>query len=123
MTRRKGGGGSTLVAVIGAGIVLAGMHPAHKASASPTEDSAVAAPLTSSAGASNIRLGRRLAAGDYGWTGGQFTCLRLLWTRESGWRTDADETASIDGQPPSYAYGIPQALPASKMASAGGLAD
>jgi hypothetical protein len=45
-----------------------------------------------------------------GWSG-QFSCLDSLWTRESGWRTTAAN--------PSGAYGIPQALPGSKMASAG----
>jgi len=43
---------------------------------------------------------------------GQFSCLDSLWTRESEWRWDADN-------PSSSAYGIPQALPGSKMASAG----
>lgn len=42
---------------------------------------------------------------------GQFSCLDSLWTKESGWRTTAAN--------PSGAYGIPQALPGSKMASAG----
>ena len=42
----------------------------------------------------------------------QFTCLVRLWTRESGWNPLADN-------PTSTAYGIPQALPGSKMASAG----
>ena len=40
-----------------------------------------------------------------------FGCLLDLWNRESGWRYDAEN--------PSGAYGIPQALPGSKMASAG----
>ena len=39
----------------------------------------------------------------------QFTCLVQLWNRESGWRWNAQE-------PTSGAYGIPQSLPASKMA-------
>ncbi|MBW8481525.1 lytic transglycosylase domain-containing protein [Actinomadura sp. PM05-2] len=48
----------------------------------------------------------------YGFSGsGQFACLVKLWNRESGWRTTAAN--------PSGAYGIPQALPGSKMASAG----
>lgn len=42
----------------------------------------------------------------------QFYCLDVLWTKESGWRTKAGNSSS-------GAYGIPQALPASKMASAG----
>ena len=45
-----------------------------------------------------------------GWSD-QFGCLDSLWTRESGWSTYASN--------PSGAYGIPQALPGSKMASAG----
>ena len=48
---------------------------------------------------------------DYGWGQDQFSCLDNIWTRESGWRTNAAN--------PSGAYGIPQALPGSKMASAG----
>jgi len=41
----------------------------------------------------------------------QFGCLDNIWNRESGWRWNAYN--------PSGAYGIPQALPGSKMASAG----
>ena len=41
-----------------------------------------------------------------------FGCLVDLWNRESGWSYDAENPAS-------GAYGIPQALPGSKMASAG----
>jgi hypothetical protein len=44
--------------------------------------------------------------------GGQFSCLDSLWSRESGWNVYASN-------PGSGAYGIPQALPGSKMASAG----
>ena len=40
-----------------------------------------------------------------------FGCLLNLWNRESGWRYDAENASG--------AYGIPQALPGSKMASAG----
>jgi len=46
-----------------------------------------------------------------GWGNDQFSCLVSLWNKESGWRTNAAN--------PSGAYGIPQALPGSKMASAG----
>jgi hypothetical protein len=49
---------------------------------------------------------------DFGWSASsQFGCLVNLWNRESGWNTHASN--------PSGAYGIPQALPGSKMASAG----
>jgi hypothetical protein len=40
-----------------------------------------------------------------------FSCLNNIWSRESGWVYNAEN--------PSGAYGIPQALPGSKMASAG----
>ncbi|MFH9606807.1 LysM peptidoglycan-binding domain-containing protein [Streptomyces sp. NPDC017448] len=42
----------------------------------------------------------------------QYTCLHSLFTRESGWNPRATN-------PSSGAYGIPQALPGSKMASHG----
>jgi hypothetical protein len=46
-----------------------------------------------------------------GWSPGEFTCLVSLWNRESGWNTHASN--------PSGAYGIPQALPGSKMSAFG----
>lgn len=52
------------------------------------------------------------AIGGYGWGEGEYNCLVLLWNRESGWRADAYNASS-------GAYGIPQSLPGSKMASAG----
>ncbi|MGN8049997.1 coiled-coil domain-containing protein [Curtobacterium sp. 22159] len=54
----------------------------------------------------------RSAIGAYGWGSDQFSCLVSLWTQESGWRANALNTSS-------GAYGIPQSLPASKMAVAG----
>lgn len=45
-------------------------------------------------------------------SGDEWACLYNLWARESGWRVDANNSSS-------GAYGIPQALPGSKMASAG----
>lgn len=48
---------------------------------------------------------------DRGWGSDQFDCLVTLWNHESGWRVHASN--------PSGAYGIPQALPGSKMGSAG----
>ena len=50
--------------------------------------------------------------GSYGWSASQFSCLQPLWNAESGWNVSASNTSS-------GAYGIPQALPGSKMASAG----
>ncbi|MDH6625730.1 septal ring factor EnvC (AmiA/AmiB activator) [Streptomyces sp. LBL] len=50
--------------------------------------------------------------GNYGWGASQFGPLKKLWQGESGWRWNAEN-------PSSGAFGIPQALPGSKMASAG----
>ena len=50
--------------------------------------------------------------GSFGWSTSQFSCLQPLWQQESGWSVTASNTSS-------GAYGIPQALPGSKMASAG----
>jgi TP901 family phage tail tape measure protein len=61
--------------------------------------------------AGNQAIGKAMAAA-MGWTGGQWTSLQALWNRESGWNASARN-------PSSGAYGIPQSLPASKMASAG----
>jgi hypothetical protein len=49
---------------------------------------------------------------DHGWSQDQFSCLDSLWVKESNWDPNA-------ANPTSSAYGIPQALPGSKMASAG----
>jgi hypothetical protein len=54
----------------------------------------------------------RAMLAEYGWSDGQFSCLDSLWTRESNWSYRAEN-------PSSGAYGIPQALPGDKMASAG----
>ena len=47
------------------------------------------------------------------WSHSQFRCLDSLWTRESNWNHQAHN-------PSSGAYGIPQALPGSKMSGSGG---
>lgn len=50
--------------------------------------------------------------GNYGWKDSEFACLDSLWTKESNWEPSA-------ANPSSGAFGIPQALPSSQMASAG----
>jgi hypothetical protein len=57
-------------------------------------------------------IARRMMAARYGWGDSQFSCLNSLWNRESGWNVHAAN--------PSGAYGIPQALPGSKMSTTGG---
>jgi hypothetical protein len=54
----------------------------------------------------------RQMLGTFGWRRWQFKYLNLLWSRESSWNVFASN-------PYSGAYGIPQAVPGSKMASAG----
>ncbi len=46
---------------------------------------------------------------DAGFGLSEMPCLDKMWTRESNWRTTAEN-------PSSHSYGIPQALPADKMA-------
>jgi len=55
-------------------------------------------------------IARALLA-EYGWSQDQFGCLDALFTRESGWNPRASNASG--------AYGIPQALPGSKMSSEG----
>ncbi|MCI3277531.1 phage tail tape measure protein [Streptomyces cylindrosporus] len=59
----------------------------------------------------NQQIGQLLAA-TRGWSGPQWAALKNLWNGESGWNERALNASS-------GAYGIPQSLPASKMASAG----
>lgn len=68
-------------------------------------------PATASFSGSTRQIGQQMAAAR-GWTSSEWSCLESLWTKESGWNASASN-------PSSGAYGIPQALPGSKMASAG----
>jgi hypothetical protein len=77
-------------------------------SQSPPQQDQSGPPPTPSGSAQQIALGM---LGSYGWSSGQFSCLVSLWNRESGWNVTASNGSG--------AYGIPQALPADKMASAG----
>lgn len=53
-----------------------------------------------------------------GWSEQDFSCLVALWNQESGWRVNAMNT-SMGSSPSTAPYGIPQAYPGGKMASAG----
>lgn len=72
-------------------------------------------PVTGSSG-DNSPAGAQASArgmlGNYGWGEDQMSCLVSLWNKESGWNYQAYNSGS-------GAFGIPQALPGSKMASAG----
>lgn len=60
----------------------------------------------------NAAIGRALAS-QRGWTGTEWTDLLELWSCESSWQTVSPNTED------SGSYGIPQSLPASKMATFG----
>lgn len=57
-------------------------------------------------------VAQSMAAERYGWGADQFSCLVSLWNKESSWNYQAYNASS-------GATGIPQALPGSKMATAG----
>jgi resuscitation-promoting factor RpfB len=65
------------------------------------------------ASAARARSIARRMLRSFDWTRRQFTYLNQLWERESGWNVFAENRYS-------GAYGIPQALPPTKMAAAGG---
>lgn len=65
---------------------------------------------TASAAEAQAYARERCAA--YGWSESDYYCLVALWNKESHWNMYAQNRSS-------GAYGIPQALPGSKMASAG----
>lgn len=79
---------------------------------------AKAAQHSSSSGSTNYSVAELkayahdLVINTYGWSEYDFDCLVKLWNRESGWNPHAHNKSS-------GAHGIPQSLPASKMASEG----
>lgn len=79
---------------------------AEESAAAPSRPSAPSNPTEAQA------IARSLMASMYGWGDDQFGCLVSLWSRESGWNVYAENSSS-------GAYGIPQALPGSKMSTAG----
>jgi hypothetical protein len=79
------------------------------ASVSADEFAAAPAAGTPDPGSAKAIAKQLLAA--KGWGENQYNCLVSLWNKESGWNVYAAN--------PSGAYGIPQALPGNKMASAG----
>ena len=86
----------------------ASAQPAPSAAASAAPATASAAPAASG---SPQQIARAMLA-SFGWSSSQFSCLDPLWAHESGWSVTAYNSGS-------GAYGIPQALPGSRMASAG----
>ena len=84
-------------------------QPTATASAQPSQAASVAA--TPAASGSPQQIAQAML-GSFGWSSSQFSCLDPLWAHESGWSVTAYNAGS-------GAYGIPQALPGSRMASAG----
>jgi hypothetical protein len=85
--------------------------PAQPAAAPATGTQPAPAVTVTAASGSPRQVARAMLA-SFGWSSSQFSCLDPLWAHESGWRVTAYN-------PGSGAYGIPQALPGSRMASAG----
>lgn len=74
-----------------------------------TAEAPVAPPVTNVDPGSAQAIAQSMMA-SRGWDDAQFACLVALWNRESGWNVSAENKSS-------GAYGIPQALPGSKMGS------
>lgn len=97
-------------------VILIGTQAVASQSSSPA--SSTSSSSSSQASSSSSSIGTTQAVGspqkiaqqmleEHGWGAEQFTCLVELWQKESGW--------SVTAENPSGAYGIPQALPGSKM--------
>ncbi|SDN72424.1 hypothetical protein SAMN05216368_10713 [Cryobacterium flavum] len=96
--------------------VAAAAAAAAAAAGAAAQAAAEAARVQSVAGGNTVDGARAtaqsMAASQYGWGADQFSCLDRLWQKESGWNYAAMNSSS-------GATGIPQAVPGSKMASAG----
>jgi hypothetical protein len=79
---------------------------AEAAKAAAAQQTAVRTPT-----GSPIQIAQQML-GQFGWSPSEFSCLYPLWEHESGWNPAAENAGS-------GAYGIPQSLPGSQMASAG----
>lgn len=80
--------------------------------ATPGGGGAGAAPGGSGQGVAAAQAFAQSQLGQFGWPASEMNPLTVLWNQESGWMWNALN-------PTSGAYGIPQSLPANKMASAG----
>jgi hypothetical protein len=101
-----------LIALVAAPSALAGSS----AASAPTAQVRVATALVPAPSAPpNQQASQQIARNmlrSFGWTGRQFKYLDLLWEAESSWNASAEN-------PSTGAYGIPQAVPGSKMSAAG----
>jgi hypothetical protein len=85
---------------------------AAKSAALPLSRQALTRGVTKTVAPADPRSIAEAMLGGFGWSSEQFSCLDQLWVSESNWNPYAQNSSS-------GAYGIPQALPAKKMASAG----
>lgn len=79
--------------------------------------------ISGGSNSANRRLAQAMAA-QYGWTGDQWKALDFIWQHESGFSTTSYDSAQGSKRDPvdpraRLTWGIPQANPAHKMASAG----
>lgn len=106
------------VILIGTKAVASQASPSSSPASSSSSSSSFSQASSSSSSSSSSSIGTTQAVGspqkiaqqlleEHGWDAEQFTCLVELWQKESGW--------SVTAENPSGAYGIPQALPGSKM--------
>ncbi len=82
------------------------------ASSSETTGGTSVATLAAPANPTAAQSTAKAMLASFGFSSSQWSCLYSLWERESTWNVYAENAAS-------GAYGIPQALPGDKMASAG----
>lgn len=107
-----------IIGQIGGSGATAGNTASAGGGAAAAASAASSAPAGDKTGspAANKALGRLMAAA-YGWAGpGEWPYLESGWQEESGWSQYA---ANVPSDPYDHAYGIPQANPGTKMASAG----
>jgi cell wall-associated NlpC family hydrolase len=104
---------SAYATLLSGGVVMGGSTPrtSSTSSGSNTNTTPSASAGKTKYTGTNAQIGQKMAAAR-GWTGAEWDALYKLWMRESSWQTTATNSSS-------GAYGIPQSLPANKMASAG----
>lgn len=82
------------------------------AAASAPRAASIAIPVAAAPNPGSAQAAARQMVLARGWGEDQYACLYNLWQKESNWNVYAQNRSS-------GAYGIPQALPGSKMATAG----
>ncbi|MGC5077514.1 transglycosylase SLT domain-containing protein [Agrococcus sp. DT81.2] len=86
--------------------------PAAPAAASAPRPPSIAIPAVAAPDPGSAQAAARQMVLARGWGEDQYSCLYNLWQKESNWNVYAQNRSS-------GAYGIPQSLPGSKMATAG----